>query len=363
MKINRNNYEAYFIDYLEGNLEENLVNDFIEFLQKNPDLKKELSLFESVTAEAENVVFQQKEKLYKNKYDSEKIFDQTAVANLEGELSASEKKEFEDYISKNPEKRKELQLFNHTLLHPDTSVKFPNKKKLYHYSVGKTVLLWTTRIAAILIVAFVAYWFIGESTDNIVPQNQVAEVKDNISKKEEVTDKPQTTKEVTVPVKKENPPKTKETTKETIKPATKEKESIKSKSTKSLRETTKGRMGGEDIATIRIPIEVPDKISSRMASVSGTKTDVSLAALPQIKMPTGKNPYEERLLADVVKEKTGINNLTLHKITKAGLKLVSNISNDKFTYETNEKGKVTELNLDTRLLAFSIPTHNEEAGE
>ena len=44
MKINRNNYEAFFIDYLEGNLDEKMVDDFIEFLQQNPDLKEELSV-------------------------------------------------------------------------------------------------------------------------------------------------------------------------------------------------------------------------------------------------------------------------------------------------------------------------------
>lgn len=364
MKINRDNYEAYFIDYLEGNLSERVVDDFIEFLQKNPDLKKELSLFESlVKAEAEDVVFQHKEKLYKEKYDSEKIFNQAAVAQLEGDLSATEEKEFEDYLSKHPEKKKKLQLFNPILLTPDESVKFPNKKTLYHYSVRKTVLLWSTRVAAILILALAVYWFTNESTNSLRPQNQVAEIKNNTPKIADNSENPENTKETNVPVKKEYPPKTKETTKETIKPVNKEKESINSKATKSLRETTKGRMGGEDLAMVRIPIEVPGKIGSKTATIEVASSDLVLAAIPKINVPLEKNLYEEHLLADVVKEKTGLDHLTLNKITKAGLKFVSNISKDKFTYETNAKGKVTELNLDTRLLAFSIPTKNEENGE
>ena len=72
------------------------------------------------------------------------------------------------------------------------------------------------------------------------------------------------------------------------------------------------------------------------------------------------NISEERFIADVVKEKTGLDNLSLNKITKAGLNLVSSISKDKFNYETNKNGKITEVNFDTRLLAFSIPTKNEE---
>jgi hypothetical protein len=49
MKITRENYEPYFLDYLEGNLDENLVDDFMEFLQQNPDLKNELEMYESIT--------------------------------------------------------------------------------------------------------------------------------------------------------------------------------------------------------------------------------------------------------------------------------------------------------------------------
>lgn len=361
MKINRNNYEAYFIDYLEGNLEEEVVNDFIEFLQKNPDLKKELSLFESVSAEVEDVVFQHKEKLYKEKFDSEKIFNQTAVANLEGDLSVSEEKEFVDYLSKHPEKKKDLQLFNHTMLTPDESIKFPNKKTLYHYSVGKTVLLWSTRIAAILIVGLAVYWFFNESSKNITPQNQVAAVKDDTAKTEENTGTEETANEQTIPVKKEEPQKVEKVTKEKLQPI--DKKTIQPKPTKSLRETTKGRMGSEALALARIPVEVPEKIGSKTASIKVASPGIALAAIPKMNVPLERNPYEEHLLADVVKEKTGLDHLSLNKITKAGLKLVSNISKDKFTYETNEKGKVTELNLDTRLLAFSIPTKNEENGE
>ncbi len=71
------------------------------------------------------------------------------------------------------------------------------------------------------------------------------------------------------------------------------------------------------------------------------------------------NTDDERFLADVVKEKTGLNKLSFNKIAKAGLNLVSSISKDKLTYETNETGKVTEINYDSRLLAFSIPTKGE----
>ena len=69
MKITRENYESFFIDYLDGFLDEKLIDDFIEFLQQNPDLKEELSLFENVSVDAENISFDKKDQLFKEKYD------------------------------------------------------------------------------------------------------------------------------------------------------------------------------------------------------------------------------------------------------------------------------------------------------
>jgi hypothetical protein len=97
----------------------------------------------------------------------------------------------------------------------------------------------------------------------------------------------------------------------------------------------------------------------RNASLSIPHTDVALAQMKITLPETPAQIYEERLLADVVKEKTGIGNLSLNKVAKAGLNLVANVSNEKFSFDTNTDGQITELNYDSRLLAFSIPTKND----
>lgn len=48
MKITRDNYESWFLDYLEGNLEEGMKEAFQEFLRHHPDLQEELRQFEEV---------------------------------------------------------------------------------------------------------------------------------------------------------------------------------------------------------------------------------------------------------------------------------------------------------------------------
>ncbi len=43
--ITRDNYEIYFVDYLEGNLSDSQVDMVELFLKNNPDLAEELALF------------------------------------------------------------------------------------------------------------------------------------------------------------------------------------------------------------------------------------------------------------------------------------------------------------------------------
>lgn len=350
MKITRDNYEVYFLDYLEGNLDENLVNDFIDFLRQNPDLKAELEIAGMVKVDLENVTFGNKEKLYKEKYDLKQEFNRAAVARMEGELQENEKAEFEKYLSTHPDKQKEAALFEKTRLKADKSIVFKKKRKLYHYSAGKTILLWSTRIAAILILGLLVY----RTTDtflnqDIMPENQVA-----VS---EMNPKEEPAEPDAVPVKPEKKDEPVPVEEKVSEPA--RKTEPKKEPAKSLRETTRGRMDHERIAEARIPVEIPEKLSPRDASFSIRQPEVALAHV-KISLPdTPAEFYEERLLADVVREKTGIGNLSLNKVAKAGLNLVSAVSGEKFSFETNNDGQITELNYDSRLLAFSVPTKKD----
>jgi len=353
MKINRNNYEAFFIDYLEGNLDEKLVDDFIEFLQQNPDLKEELSLFETVSIGQEEITFSKKELLLKEKYDIENEFNQAAIARLEGDISESENTEFENYLSTHSDKQKEAELFNKTKLQPDKSLVFSKKKKLFRYSAGRTVLLWTSRVAAILIVALTVYIFIENLSNNSVPESQLASVEKEADKK----DNAPATKELPAKNDKQEDPKT--IKEEPVKPVIKKNEP-KRNQTKIIRENSQGRLINDDLAVLRKDIETPDPIKTITASLSVQLPEAELVPVT-FPLPVYTEPvFEERLLVDVVKEKTGFEGINFNKIAKAGLSLVANLSNEKLNYETNNEGKVTEVSFDSRLLAFSIPTGSVE---
>lgn len=352
MKITRDNYEAYFLDYLEGNLPEELVNDFIEFLQQHPALKEELRVAGLVILEPEEVVFYKKDGLLKNKYDKQEKFDTAAVALLEGDLKTKEKKDFLSYLEQNPLRQTEALLFEKTRLVPDQNIIYTKKRGLYRNHSSGTILLWATRIAAVLVIGFLGWRMTDYLTTGPHDSGNTAIV---ATAPENITENPEpaaplseTEIEQDVVPEKEKPG------------TTPKKAHPKSQPTNSLQEPVTRRTDNELLAETRIPASVPERIGRRdivLASVEPVHLQLVKAekVLPDMDVAA----QDERLLGQVIMEKTGIRNLSFGRVAQAGLNLVANISGEKFSYSTNSDGQITELNYDSRLLAFSIPTNKE----
>lgn len=133
MSINRENYEVFFVDYLDGNLNEQQISELQAFLALNPDLKDELNDIDTVKLQPAEIQFQHKDSLKKSVPPvtaKQATFEELCVAKLEGELSASESAHFEEITKNDEAKRKEFLLFTKTRLVADTSIVFPNKQKL-----------------------------------------------------------------------------------------------------------------------------------------------------------------------------------------------------------------------------------------
>jgi hypothetical protein len=351
MKINRNNYEAYFIDYLEDNLDKNIVDDFIEFLQQNPKLKEELSVLGRISVVPENISFNKKSNLYKEKLDSEKEFNQAAIATLEGDILATDKSEFENYIANHPDKKRDVILFGKTKLQPDETIIFKNKKKLYHRSKAKIVFLWTSRIAAVLILAFAFFALFKNNTNTVLPENNIAKVEKNVLQKHT----PALIEKQIVSKKTEIETKTVEIKKVTPEPQNRVTQPIKKNNNFSSSKTEKQPVK----TTTRAPMEIPPKINAITASINIKQPSIKLAEM-KITIPDNADFYSDKeLLIAKIKKKTGLDNFKFNDITKAGLSLISAVSKKKFRYETNEEGKITKYNYESRLLAFSIPSKKE----
>ena len=82
MNINRNNYEKYFIDYLEGTLSKDDIHDLRVFLLFNQDLAELLDDIAKIKLTAPSVRYTRKENLKKDELHACKDYYAIAIACL-----------------------------------------------------------------------------------------------------------------------------------------------------------------------------------------------------------------------------------------------------------------------------------------
>ncbi|HAQ19357.1 MAG TPA: hypothetical protein DCR40_09030 [Prolixibacteraceae bacterium] len=345
MNITRDNYEPFFLDYLEGNLQENMIDQFLDFLENNPDLKKELHLFEYIRLPEEHINFSGKEQLYKSSAETKAQFENQTIAYLEGDMEYEDRKSFETYLSQHPELQKEYDLFSKTRLKPDIGIIYQGKNKLYKKSGSVILMNWVTRAAAVLVLL----WGINSviqmgnqpGTQNSGPviaevnEKPVEPVKKNDSDNKVVkTDAPEKLKTTKV---------------------------SKSEKTKSLREQTKGRMEETrpaDSNPVERDLTAPAPVSPILAQLDRAPLEAGLAVSGSVnveKINDRRNIMTiEEFLASRAKKVGNEGLLSAQRIARVGLGFASELSGDRIGYSVKD-GKISSLGFESKLLAFSIP--------
>lgn len=154
MKINRNNYEAWFLDYAEGTLSPEQVADLLLFLEENPDLKNELDAFEIISLEEEKPVFEAKSLLKKNSAFNNEEFENQCIAYSEGLLSEHEKSELEQTIGSDKEKARTFRLYQ--LVKTGHNDEINNERALLYQN--KSLFSTDARDRDVLLVAYTEGW-------------------------------------------------------------------------------------------------------------------------------------------------------------------------------------------------------------
>ncbi|HNW52870.1 MAG TPA: hypothetical protein PKN21_01315 [Bacteroidales bacterium] len=136
MKINRDNYEAYFLDYHEGQLSPEMAREVLLFVDRNPDLANVFHEFEPVSLVSEQeIVFEKKSALKKNQVFATSLINETNYEEWffdesEGLLNSEQKAFIEEFISINPQFEKDRRLFAMAHLTVDAGTTFKNKESL-----------------------------------------------------------------------------------------------------------------------------------------------------------------------------------------------------------------------------------------
>ncbi|MGQ8335597.1 hypothetical protein ACUNWD_03540 [Sunxiuqinia sp. A32] len=342
MKINQSNYEIFFLDYLDGKLPDNQVDEFLDFLKKNPQLKEELKAVEDLKLAPEEYQFSGKEELLRNNEAQENTFDYRAIAFIENDLSEEDQKLFLEEMESDAEKEREFDLLLSTKLIKE-EINYPDKKSLYRKDKKRALYIFG-RIAAVLILLlaigsiFQKNWKIDSETESVFTEalppiihadKEADPQKDEPVKKQKSIDKIKKAVTDSIPTKE-----------------------------KSIREKAKGRLKEiEDLTGIvREPAPhslqaiYPDFVTHSNATVVSLHQVNTASKTPENYMRLDE--YLSQKLKDLTtEEKTS----DLNRIASVGLEKMSNYSNDKISYQKNSNGKISEINLKTGLLAFSIP--------
>jgi hypothetical protein len=158
--LTRDNYEGWFLDYLDGQLTNDQIDILLDFLAVNPDLREELSGVTGAALPAGSEIFTPKASLLKSANDIPGISttDQLCIARMEGDLTEAEAAAFDTRIMEDARLERVYSEFLLTKLDPARHVVYPGKGELRKKSIVFTPWLVTGISAAAIILLALFLW-------------------------------------------------------------------------------------------------------------------------------------------------------------------------------------------------------------
>ena len=338
MKITRDNYESWFLDYLEGNLDEEQMEMVRLFRNENPGLADETEEFSPFLKADSGLVYPGKHLLKKEVYDDPVHFEQSAIAAMEGEMSSEELRQFQNWVDKEPDRGKFVKVIEQCRLIPDKKITFPGKNRLKKKTIWMTGWMQVAAVAAIALLALLT--FIPESRKTQSTSIQTAET--------------------TLPKKRDKVPEAEADGKKSLPAQTGKKQ-------KKFSEPLKPVLKKQDVKVEDLSALEPRYAESiqKMEPKSGTLEPPPpvfvdlLSILEQkalyaasLEMPLSeflKNKYQELKTNDPTEF------ITREEFTIAGLHLFSRLPGKRLTGRKGSDGRLKTISFNTQLLAFSIP--------
>lgn len=159
-ELTRDNYESWFIDYLDGQLDEGQTILLNAFLERNPDLREELNGLSGMTLETGEVTFEGREQLLKTAADIPGITpdDRLCIARMEGDLTEEEAARFDTRLVEDTRLGASFAAFLKTRLVPAAGIRYPGKRMLEHRTIRLTPWLVTAISSAAVVVLVLLLW-------------------------------------------------------------------------------------------------------------------------------------------------------------------------------------------------------------
>ena len=156
MNINRHNYEEFFLLYVDKELSAAERKAVDVFVQENPDLQGELLALQNTVVQAEEIGLGKKDWLFMEEKIS--AMQENLLLYTDDELTLSEKNAIEVLLATDTSALAEWNILQQTILQPDASIVFTDKKSLYRTEGARLVVFKWRRVAAAAVLLGVGLW-------------------------------------------------------------------------------------------------------------------------------------------------------------------------------------------------------------
>lgn len=346
MKITRENYESWFLDYWEGNLDEAGKEMVRQFGIQHPDLAEELSNLSPSLVANTALSFSGKERLKKSRWEDADEFEEHAIAYLEGDMESDSQKEFEHWIATKPERQAILHQYASCKLKPEVADRFPGREKLKRRTIS--ISLWS-RIAvaaAVVLMALLAIYPFGQPERTHPPL--ASATRDHDTEKSQVNSSEMAvihpviaSQSKSIQVKANRKPSKKSPDQGIIEPN--EVKYVRSLNQIAMLVPKTGTIGTYEPAfTDLVPVQPVRSLDANLAS----KGEIMLSDYYNSKLQSLKAANQNEFI-------------TREEVAFAGLRLFSKLPGRHLTAKKGGDGRIRAINFNTQLLAFSIPVHRE----
>lgn len=197
MTINRNNYELFIIDYIDGRLSPEFTDEFMAFLNQNPDIAHEIDGLADikVTPTPVKVPFAKETLKRTNKLPELTLTeaDYLCIAELENDIVAEEALHLKELKKKSPDISRLSTIYSKTKLKAEV-IPFPKKDSLKHIRIIPAyarIAMAVASVAAVLLIGFyVNILLVKTNRNNLVdvqqPTRTVIEQQNNPSTEKKV---------------------------------------------------------------------------------------------------------------------------------------------------------------------------------
>jgi hypothetical protein len=156
MTINRNNYESFFLLYIDNELSDAEKKTVELFVGQNADLQPEFDAIKKTILQPELIHLENKNELLKKEIYNP--VQENLLLLLDDELAQTQKKGIENLIANNFTIATEWGILQQTKLLPDTTIVFKNKSTLYKKETATVIkMYWKKRAIAAILLGFGAW--------------------------------------------------------------------------------------------------------------------------------------------------------------------------------------------------------------